>query len=135
MFINLLKMRVIGNLIWLVFGGFAIAIEYFIAGLLLMFTIIGIPFGLQLFKLGMFALWPFNQKIVDVNEPEGCITIPMNVIWFIIGGFWVILTHALFGLLLFITIIGIPWGQQHFKMARLAFTPFGKDVVSRRFSG
>ncbi|MFB6319187.1 YccF domain-containing protein [Saccharicrinis sp. FJH54] len=122
-------MRFLGNIIWLVFGGFAVALEYFVSGIALMVTIIGIPFGIQSIKLGMFALWPFNQKIQDRPEPDGCITIPMNIIWFIIGGFWILVTHILFGTLLFITIIGIPWGQQHFKMARLAFAPFGKDVV------
>ncbi|MFC0878356.1 YccF domain-containing protein [Saccharicrinis sp. FJH2] len=122
-------MRFLGNIIWLIFGGFAVAIEYFVSGLALMVTIIGIPFGIQCMKLGMFALWPFNQRIQDRNEPDGCITIPMNILWFIIGGFWILVTHILFGILLFITIIGIPWGQQHFKMARLAFAPFGKDIV------
>ena len=125
-------MRFLGNIIWLVFGGFAIAIEYFVSGIALMLTIIGIPFGIQSIKLGMFALWPFSQTIQDRNEPDGCITIPMNILWFIIGGFWILVTHILFGTLLFITIIGIPWGQQHFKMARLAFAPFGKDVVYKK---
>lgn len=105
------------------------AMEYFISGIALMVTIIGIPFGIQSVKLGIFALWPFNQRIVDRPEPDGCITIPLNIIWFLFGGIWILLTHLVFGTLLFITIIGIPWGQQHFKMAGLAFAPFGKDVV------
>jgi uncharacterized membrane protein YccF (DUF307 family) len=124
--------RLLGNLLWLIFGGFAIAIEYFTSGLVLMLTIVGIPFGLQCMKLGMFALWPFNKKAVDKPEPEGCISIPMNIIWFIFGGFWILITHVFFGTLLFITIIGIPWGQQHFKLAQLAFGPFGKEVVEKR---
>lgn len=127
-------MRFIGNLFWLLFGGLTIAIEYFMSGIILMLTIIGIPFGFQLFKLGVLALWPFNKTIIDRPEPDGCITIPMNIIWFVTGGFWILITHIFFGTLLFITIFGIPWGQQHFKMALLAFTPFGKAIVDKRLT-
>lgn len=123
-------MKIIGNLIWLIFGGFMIAIEYFISGLLLMLTIIGIPFGIQAMKLGMLALWPFGHR-VEVGEESmgGCLNLVMDIIWIVIGGFWIALTHLLFGILLCITIIGIPFGKQHFKFIRLAFSPFGKIIV------
>lgn len=122
-------MKILGNLIWLIFGGFAIFLEYIIAGLALCITIVGIPFGIQSFKLGVLALWPFGQKIEYMNYAPGCLSTIMNVIWFLIGGIWIALTHVFFGLLLSITIIGIPWGRQHFKMASLALTPFGRKVV------
>lgn len=121
-------MKILGNLIWLLFGGFAIAIEYFVSSIALMVTIIGIPFGLQTLKLGVFALWPFGSKTVRTEMAGGCLSTVMNLIWVIFFGIWIALTHILFGLLLMITIIGIPWGKQHFKLAGIALTPFGRTV-------
>lgn len=121
-------MKTIGNIIWLIFGGLLTAIEYLISSLLLMVTIIGIPFGLQTLKLGILALWPFGKTVVDNGSSCGCLYLLMNIIWIFIGGFWICLTHFAFGLLLCITIIGIPFGRQHFKMAALALTPFGKEI-------
>ena len=122
-------MRILGNIIWLVFGGFAIFVEYVLAGLALCVTIIGIPFGLQSIKIGILALWPFGQKIEYMDYAPGCLSTIMNVLWLFVGGIWIALTHLLFGLLLGITIIGIPWAKQHFKMMSLAFTPFGRKIV------
>lgn len=121
-------MKFLGNIIWLIFGGLLTAVEYLIASLGLMITIIGIPFGLQTLKLGMLALWPFGSRVADSGNSGGCLSIIMNVIWIVIGGFWICLTHLFFGVLLCITIIGIPFGRQHFKMAALALTPFGKNI-------
>jgi len=121
-------MKILGNIIWLVFGGFAIALEYFAASIALMITIIGIPFGLQTIKLGILALWPFGSEVVQTEQPSGCLSTLMNIIWFFVGGFWIMLTHVVFGLLFFITIVGIPWGKQHFKLAGLALTPFGRTI-------
>jgi len=123
-------MRFVGNILWLLFGGFAIAIEYFVSSLVLFATIIGIPFGIQTIKLGILALWPFGSEVVQVQKPSGCLTTVMNIIWFFIGGFWIMLTHVAFGILLFVSIIGIPWAQQHFKLAGLALTPFGRDIIT-----
>lgn len=123
-------MKTIGNIIWLVFGGFMIAIEYFIASLAMMVTIIGIPFGLQSIKLGVLSLWPFGSKVVVKDDSCGCLNFAMNIIWIIIGGFWIALTHVAWGILLCITIIGIPFGKQHFKLIKLALFPFGKQVVT-----
>ena len=122
-------MRFLGNIIWLIFGGLVVFLEYIIAGLGLCLTIVGIPFGIQAFKLGLLALWPFGQRIEYMNYAPGCLSTVMNVLWFIIGGIWIALTHVLFGILLGITIIGIPWAKQHFKMASLALTPFGRRVI------
>ena len=122
-------MKFLGNIIWLICGGLITAVEYLISSLLLMITIIGIPFGLQSLKLGMLALWPFGSRVTDKGNSGGCLCLVMNVIWICIGGFWICLPHLFFGLLLCITIIGIPFGRQHFKMAALALTPFGKNIV------
>ena len=121
-------MKFLGNIIWLIFGGLVTAIEYIIASLCMMITIVGIPFGLQTIKLGMLALWPFGSKVID-NGSSGCLSVVMNILWIIFGGLCICLTHLLFGILLCITIIGIPFGNQHFKMAKLALTPFGKEIV------
>ena len=121
-------MRFLGNIIWLLFGGFAVFLEYIVAGLGLCLTIIGIPFGIQAFKLGVLALWPFGQTVERMNYAPGCLSTVMNIIWFFIGGIWIALTHLVFGILLGITIIGIPWAKQHFKMASLALTPFGRRL-------
>lgn len=121
-------MKVLLNIIWVVFGGLMIAIEYVFSSLALMITIIGIPFGLQTLKLAALALWPFGTKIVDNGWPSGCLAGIMNVIWWFVGGFVIALTHLAWGLVFCITIIGIPFGMQHFKLMRLAFFPFGNSV-------
>ena len=121
-------MKIIGNLLWWLFGGLEAAIGYFTGSLALACTIIGIPFALQTFKIGLLCLWPFGAQVIDTDSPSGCITIPLNILWIIFGGLWAWLMHIFFGALLFITIIGIPFAKQHFKMARLSLAPFGKDV-------
>ena len=122
-------MKLLGNLIWLVFGGIIISVEYLISSVLLMVTIVGIPFGLQTLKLAILALWPFGARIRMKESGSGCLSTLMNLIWIIIGGFWISLTHVFFGLLFAITIVGIPFARQHFKMAGLALTPFGKEII------
>ena len=121
-------MNAIGNILWIVFGGFIIAIEYVISSVLLMITIIGIPFGLQTLKLADLALWPFGRDTRSNSYSSGCLSVIMNLIWIIVGGFWIFLTHIALGILLSITIIGIPFGRQHFKLAALSLTPFGREV-------
>lgn len=122
-------MKTIGNIIGVVFGGLEIAIEYFISGVALMITIIGIPFGLQSMKLGVLALWPFGSEVIGKESQHGCLNIFMNVLWFFIGGIWIWLTHIAFGIVFYITIIGIPFGKMHFRLAKLALSPFGKEVI------
>ncbi len=123
-------MKTLGNIIWVVFGGLQIAIEYLLSGLAMMITIIGIPFGLQSFKLGILALWPFGSEVRKKEEQTGCLNLFMNVLWFFVGGIWIWLTHILFSIVFYITIIGIPFGKMHFRLAKLALSPFGKEVVS-----
>ena len=126
-------MKILGNIIWLIFGGLGVALEYFASSLVLMITIIGIPFGLATMKLGILALWPFGSHVVDRPQGSGCVHVFMNVLWFFIGGIWIALTHLGFGLLLGITIVGIPWAKMHFRLMRLALTPFGKQIVNDNF--
>ena len=121
-------MKIIGNIIWVLFGGLAICLEYILSGIAMCVTIIGIPFGIQSFKLAALVLWPFGSKIKNKPQQSGCLTTLLNIIWFFIGGIWICLTHVLFGILFYITIIGIPFGKQHFKLATLALTPFGKEI-------
>lgn len=124
-------MKILGNILWLIFGGLFTAIEYFAAGVALAITIIGIPFALQSFKLGIMMLSPFSQKAVKRETGSGCLWSIMNVIWFFVGGFWIALTHLIFGILFYITIIGIPFGNQHFKLMATALSPFGRDIVAK----
>ena len=121
-------MKSLGNIIWLILGGLLIAIIYFAVGLLMCITIIGIPFGIQLFKLGGYALWPFGHELVNGPGEPGCLSIVMNLIWLLLGWWEISRIHLFFGLLLCVTIIGIPWGLQHFKMALNAIFPFGKTI-------
>ncbi len=122
-------MKILGNLLWWIFGGLEAAVGYFTGSLALAVTIVGIPFALQTFKIGLLCLWPFGSEVGESEDgPSGCIRVPLNILWIIFGGLWAWLMHVFFGLLLGITIIGIPFAKQHFKMAGLSLTPFGKDV-------
>ena len=91
---------------------------------------IGIPFGMQTLKLAGLALWPFGKEVRSGNRSGGCLYILMNILWIFLGGIWICLSHLVFGAILCITIIGIPFGLQHFKLASLALSPFGKDIVT-----
>lgn len=124
-------MKTVGNLIWLLFGGIFIAIEYLISSIILFVTIIGIPFGLQTLKLAELALWPFGKETRSVDKGTGCLSTLMNLIWILTGGIWICMSHLFFGILLGITIIGIPFAKQHFKLAGLALTPFGREIVNK----
>ena len=124
------NMNIFLNIIWVVFGGLMIAVEYALSSLAMMITIVGIPFGLQTLKLVILALWPFGTNVVDGGWPSGCLAGVMNVIWWFIGGIPIALTHLGWGLLFCITIVGIPFGLQHFKLMKLALFPFGNDVVN-----
>ncbi|MBV6645954.1 MAG: YccF domain-containing protein [Cyclobacteriaceae bacterium] len=124
-------MKTLGNIVWLVFGGILVAIEYLVASLLLFISIIGIPFGIQTLKMAGLALWPFGKEVKAGERASGCLWIIMNIVWILIGGFWISITHLVFAILLAITIIGIPFAQQHVKLAALALTPFGRDIISK----
>ena len=121
-------MSVILNVIWLILGGFLVVLAYLFGGLLLCITIIGIPFGIQCFKLAGLALSPFGHEIRETEPPGGVLAIIMNIIWIILPGVELALFHLAMALVLGITIIGIPLAVQHLKMVRLAILPFGATV-------
>ena len=102
---------------------------YFIYGVVFCITIIGIPVGVQLFKVGMLSLWPFGREVVNRGGEMGCGSMLLNLLWIVCGGLEMAVAHALIGLLFCITIVGIPFGMQHFKLAALVLTPFGKEIV------
>ena len=127
-------MRLLGNIIWLVFGGLATAIGWWVGGVLAAITIIGIPFAIAAFRIGTFSLWPFGREVIDRPEPDEArklLVLVGNIIWILIGGLWLAVAHLIFALLLAITIIGIPFAVQHLKLARLSLTPYGKMIVVR----
>lgn len=122
-------MRLIGNILWLVLSGFWLAVSYAVAGIVLCITIIGIPFGIQSFKLAGYSLWPFGRVVVE--DPDrgaaGCVG---NVLWLVLAGWWLALGHLFTGILLCLTIIGIPLGIANFKLVMVSLVPFGKEIVS-----
>lgn len=122
-------MKFIGNIFWFVLGGFLTALMYWLAGFLFCITIVGIPFGAQLMKFGTFALWPFGRKVEDGKSLTGFFNLLFNVLWIILGWWEIAATHLAFGILCCITIVGIPFGIQHFKLAWLSLMPFGKKIV------
>src|ERR1700722_7511144 len=122
-------MNFIGNLIWLIFGGLAAALGYIVGGFILCLTLIGIPFGLQCFKIAGLVLWPFGRRVVSTGNGMGCLSIVCNIIWLLCGGLYTAVVHLFFAFLLAITIIGIPFARQHLKLMELALMPFGKQVT------
>jgi len=124
-------MNILLNILWLICGGFITGLEYILASLFLIITIIGIPFGLQTMKLASLAFFPFGREVRHTQTSTGCLSLFMNLLWIICGGIWISISHLIFGAILCITIIGIPFGLQHFKLAALAFTPFGLEIVNK----
>lgn len=128
-------LRILGNILWLIFGGFEMAVGWFLAGLIMFVTIIGIPWGRSCFEIGVLTLWPFGRMAVrrdltgDEDLGTGALGLLGNIVWFVFGGWWLCIGHLLFGMLLCITLIGIPFGMQHFKLAKLSLMPIGKSIV------
>jgi uncharacterized membrane protein YccF (DUF307 family) len=128
-------MALLGNLLWLIFGGGIPGfLGWIFSGVILCITVIGIPFGIASFRLAVFVLWPFGQELVDA-ELLGERRIPgtgiANILWFILAGIWLAFLHAILGVLLCITIIGIPFGLANFKIASVALAPLGKRIVPK----
>ncbi len=121
-------MRLLGNILWLIFGGFIAGLGYIIGGLLMCLTIIGIPFGVQAIKLGMATFAPFGKEVVEIPHANGCLRVVFNVLWLVLFGWEIALAHLASGALLAITIIGIPFAVQHIKLIPLALFPFGRDL-------
>jgi uncharacterized membrane protein YccF (DUF307 family) len=127
------KMNLLLNLAWLILGGFIVVLAYVLGGIILCITIIGIPFGIQCFKLAGLALWPFGREIREKEPPSGALAVIMNIIWIILPGLELAIFHLVVALVLAITIIGLPLAAQHLKMTRLALLPFGFEVRDRAF--
>ena len=125
-------MRTLLNLIWLVLAGVWLAAGYVIAAVLMAITIIGLPFAKQAIKLAQYALWPFGRTLLPSEGRRTGLSVFANVLWFLLAGWWLALEHLLLGILLCITIIGIPLGVGCLKMAGAALVPFGKEVVRLR---
>jgi len=124
-------MRILLNVIWLVFGGFWLALGYFAAGIICCILIITIPFGIAAFRIGIYALWPFGKTVVD-KPTAGVGSMIGNVIWVIVAGWWLALTHIATGILLCITIIGIPLAIANFKLIEVSLMPLGKQIVRKQ---
>jgi len=122
-------MNFIGNLIWLIFGGLAAALGYIVGGFILCLTLVGIPFGLQCFKIAGLVLWPFGRQVVSTGNGMGCLSLFFNIIWLLCGGLYTAVVHLVFAFVLAITIIGIPFARQHLKLMELSLMPFGKQVI------
>ena len=119
-------MRTIGNLLWFVFGGFISGLLWWIAGLLCCITVVGIPLGMQCFKFASMSFWPFGKEIIYAG---GAISTLANVIWIICCGLWMAVFNLAAGFFWCCTIIAIPFGKHFFKIAKLALTPFGAQII------
>jgi uncharacterized membrane protein YccF (DUF307 family) len=126
---NAVAMKTVLNILWLVLAGIWLALGYVVAAILLTITIIGIPFAKQSLKLAGYALRPFGRTLVQSATRHKGISVVGNILWFILAGWWLALEHLVVGVLLCLTIIGIPLGVGCFKMAGAALVPFGRRVV------
>jgi uncharacterized membrane protein YccF (DUF307 family) len=126
-------MSLLGNILWLIFGGFIAALGYILGGILTCLTIIGIPFGLQAIKLGFAMLTPFGKDVVVSQKADDPIRLIFDIIWLVLFGWEIAIAHLVSALILAITIIGLPFAKQHFKLTILALLPFGRELrpVSR----
>ena len=131
-------MSAIGNFLWFVLGGFVMGLAWWLAGLLAFVTIVGIPWGRACFVIGSFAFFPFGKEAVSRKSltkrddvGTGGLGVVGNVIWFVFAGVWLAIGHVLSAISCFVTIIGIPFGVQHLKLAGIALAPIGKTIVTR----
>lgn len=131
-------MRAIGNFLWFILGGIFMGLAWWLVGVIAFVTIIGIPWGRACFVIGQFSFFPFGKEAISRKELHqkddigtGGLGLLGNIVWFIFGGFWLALGHVMSALLCFITIIGIPFGIQHLKLAGVALAPIGKTIVAR----
>jgi uncharacterized membrane protein YccF (DUF307 family) len=132
-------MRILGNILWLVLGGFIMGLGWWLAGLLCALTIVGLPWAKACFVIGQFAFWPFGKTAInrewvraEADVGTGLLGTLGNVVWFVVVGIWLAIGHLASALACFVTIIGIPFGWQHLKLAGLAVAPIGKTVVDVR---
>jgi uncharacterized membrane protein YccF (DUF307 family) len=132
-------MKTLGNLIWLVCGGLAMALAWWLAGLVAFVSIVGIPWGRACFVIGNLCFLPFGREVADrqvvtgrADVGTGLLGMIGNVLWFVFAGLWLAIGHLISAVLCFVTIIGIPFGIQHMKLAEIALAPIGKTIVLTR---
>ena len=121
-------MRVLLNVIWLVLGGLWLALGYAVVGIVMCILIITIPFGIAAFRIALFCIWPFGRTLIR-RDDAGAASVIGNVIWFILAGWWLAIGHLVTGVLMCLTIIGIPLGLANFKLIPVSLTPFGREIV------
>ncbi|WP_027504236.1 YccF domain-containing protein [Rhodococcus sp. UNC23MFCrub1.1] len=121
-------MRLLLNVIWLIFGGLWLALGYFVAGIVCCILIVTIPFGIAAFRIGVYALWPFGRTVVD-KPTAGVASVIGNVIWIVVAGIWLAIGHVLTAIAMTITIIGIPLALANLKLIPVSLMPLGKDIV------
>jgi uncharacterized membrane protein YccF (DUF307 family) len=121
-------MSLIGNVIWLIFGGLIAGLIYILGGLVLCVTIIGIPFGLQSIKLGFAAFAPFGKEVVETRNADSPLKLIFNLIWILLFGWEIAVAHLVSAAILAITIIGLPFAKQHIKLLPIALLPFSRDL-------
>ncbi len=121
-------MSLIGNIIWLIFGGFLSGLGYIIGGLAMCLTIVGIPFGVQSIKLGVATFAPFGKKLVETDNATGCLKIVFDVLWIVLFGWEIALLHLIHAAILAITVVGIPFAMQHVKLVPVSLFPFGREL-------
>ena len=122
-------MALLGNIIWLIFGGFLSGLGYIIGGFLMCLTIIGIPFGVANIKLGFATFAPFGKDLVEDEKANGCVQTVLNLLWLIFFGWEIALLHLIHAAILAITIIGLPFAKQHIKLIPMSLLPFGRRLV------
>jgi len=125
-------MNTLGNVLWILLGGFLIFIFYLFGSIILMITIVGIPFGIQTLKMANLALFPFGREAVQTERSGGCLNIIMNILWILVAGVEIAVIHLVLALIFAITIVGIPFAIQHLKLAYLGLVPFGMDIVDKK---
>lgn len=121
-------MTLIGNILWLIFGGLLSGLGYILGGLLLCLTIVGIPFGVQAMKLGVATFAPFGKEIVELPEANSPLRIVFNILWILLFGWEIAVSHLIHAGVLALTIIGLPFALQHVKLVPLALLPFGRSL-------
>lgn len=121
-------MSLLGNLVWLICGGLLSALAYMFVGVVLCLTIIGIPFGVQAFKIGIATLAPFGKRVVELPHANSTLRVVFNVLWLLAAGWEIALAHAVWAGVLALTVVGMPFAVQHLKLIPLALLPFGRDL-------
>lgn len=121
-------MTLLLNVLWFLLGGFLVCLAYLLGGIVLCLTIVGIPFGLQAFKLARAVAAPFGTKVVEREGASGCLPVVLNLIWILLPGLELALVHLVLAIVLGITIVGLPFARQHVKLVPLALMPFGRGI-------